>query len=188
MATFAPGFTTDKYPLGRQSLSDEEKIEAFYKTYATWQLDIASKVAVMPNSGFAVLLLLNPYFEMIGRHYSGTEKGKNWGQGLLMVFHQLNTDPVLAEQVSELLFDSVRCLIAHIGLTGSKVRLNESDVPLTVVYDKSSHSIFEVIINPRLLVEHVRAHFEHYIAQLRDPQNVALRANFFKYFDSALER
>jgi hypothetical protein len=189
---FAPGRNFNDYPQGRNSLATvEEQIDAFYDIYNVWLLKIAEQVININDAGFAILLILNPYFEMIARYHRGlsAEEAKRQTanlvkEGFLLVFHELPGQPTLPETlVIEGLADALRHNIAHIGLTGRKILLSEDyQCALTVFFDPLTSEIKLFGINPRLWVQNIRNHFENYVRELHDPANVKLRDAFSRCF------
>ena len=192
MVVFAPGYDYEDYPEGRKSLTIEEMIDAFDQSFRIWHLNIAHQVVKIPDSGFAVLSLLNPYFEMIARHYLGLtseeskrKTGKLHAEGVKIVFPNLANSPEIAQEVSDLLYDAVRCSVAHMGLTGTGIFLSETRYQhaLTVHFD-ANNKVAMLGIHPPLWVKTISDHFAEYISLLRNPQNQERRNLFSKCFTS----
>lgn len=197
MIFFAPGRTLNQYPAGRNSIASvEEQIEAFYDTYRVWLLEIAEKMADIADSGFAVLLVLNPYFEVIARHYAGVttkdiKDRKKTGivqsdlvkKGIKLVFPEIDIHPHLGDTACDELCDALRNNMAHMGLTGSKILLSEDlDCALFIQTNENADKIDKFVINPRKWTQTIRSHFEGYANQLRDPANVEFRQRFSRCF------
>jgi hypothetical protein len=69
---YAQGFTSHTHPGGPATFTDNEWIEAFYNKYSFWVLRAAEDLLhTDQNAGFAVLLIIFPYFEMIARYRKG---------------------------------------------------------------------------------------------------------------------
>jgi hypothetical protein len=187
---FAPGYTYAEYPKGRHSLSIDKQIDAFHKSYRVWQLDIALDLAQNTDAGYAVLGILNPYVEMFARHFLGytSDESKRkarelYSEGVKLIFPTLASDKWVYEQVGKILYESSRCAVAHIGLTGAGIHLSETQYtyPLTIHYGENK-TVVLLGIHPKLWAEAISNHFEHYVEQLRNPQNRERRTAFSRCF------
>ena len=193
MVIFAPGRNTIDYPQGRKSESFVEKVESFRNSYKLWHLDIALNLATSnPDSGFAVLSILNPYFEIIGRHISGLtpneakQKVKDCALiGIDRVFPDLSTNPYTANILPLELHNGLRNSIAHIGLTGNNIILNgEYNSALTIHILSADVIVF--VINPTLWTIQIYQDFYKYIGELLDENNIDLRENFEKCYTAGV--
>jgi hypothetical protein len=54
----------------------------------------------------------------------------------------------------------------------------------TLLGRMGAHGASQIVINPRLLVDHLARHFASYIAVMRNPANTSERARFEAMFDS----
>ena len=188
---FAPGYTFADYPRGRYSLQTiEQQIEAFHNAYRVWQLDIALNIVQQKDTGFAVLGILNPYIEMIARHWLGytseEAKGKTkylYCEGVRLMFPSLESNKSIYEQVGKILYESTRCSVAHLGLTGSGIHLSETEYeyPLNI-HIGADNSVALLGIHPRLWAEAISDHFEEYVAVLRNVEEADRRAAFSRCF------
>lgn len=185
MVIFAPGRNTTEYPQGHKSLTFLEKVESFRDSYKLWHFDIAlSLTSSNPDSGFAVLSILNLYFEILGRHLNGLTPQESRGKsrantiiGINRVFPDLENNPHQIYELPEKLCDEIRNSIAHLGLTGSHIVLDGTyNSALTIHIYESDLIVF--VINPTLWALHIYQDFYRYINELLDENNVKLRENF----------
>ncbi len=136
-----------------------------------------------PDSGFAVLLVLFPYFEMIARHRAGKEVGRGFEKGLCNVFgeERLGNTPAIRKEVTNWLWDNMRNELAHNAFTGKGIAISGSyAAPIVWDLDENGH-VDGVGINPHLWVKLIRKDFENFVEILRDPANTRERAKFLKY-------
>lgn len=178
-------------------LTLEDKIEIFRDRVDGWQLGIADqcingKIAntdqsILPirDSGFAVLHIVMSYFEMIAKYEDGfTDKGKSchyFKMGLASVFPSMQgweTDKFL-DELTSILYDSVRCGLYHCGITNPLIVLT-GDIENPIIVDRN---LSKMIINPHLLIPHMRIHLQNYVIRLSDLANKQLRANFQKRWE-----
>jgi hypothetical protein len=170
-------------------LTIDNKIQIFYERITGWQLDIADKVingirdkdgvltAQIVGSGFAALNIILSYFEMIGKYMDGfcdiNKSQEYFVKGVESVF------PELCKQSSWLpkkMYFNIRCGLYHHGMTEEDIILKgEGLPPITIVDGKF------LIINPHTMVLELKNHFEYYMKQLKDDNN--LKSNFEKRFD-----
>lgn len=209
---FAKGFTSETHPGGPQSFSDDDWLEAFYSRYSVWVLrvaenllegDPASGFQKDPDSGFAVLLILFPYFEMIARYHEGrkiTPYRDGVKRGIELVFqgellHILEPgesgytvtevgfedSAEIKEKVLEKLCTDVRNELAHVAFTGKGVAISGGyPVPLAIRIDKN-RNVVTVYLNPHRWARRIREHFEAYVDTLRNPEHTTERENFLRY-------
>lgn len=180
-----------------EKLTVYHKIMIFYERVIGWQIDIANIVAngikdetgkvlkcEIKDSGYAVLNILLSYFEMIGKYNAGylgemtrgtwqdNSSKKHFKEGVGMVFPEFKKYPWLPRK----LYTNVRCGLYHHGMTeGGIILTGESNLPIKPTDEEW------LIINPHLLVLKLKDHFESYIEQIINDQN--LRVNFEKRFD-----
>lgn len=193
MVIFAPGKDTNNYPEGRKSLTFQEKVESFRDSYKLWHFDIALNLAGSnSDSGFAILSILNPYFEVLGRHLNGltpqearVQSRVNTIIGINRVFPELKKNPYNIEELSEKLCDGIRNSIAHIGLTGNNIILNGTINSALKIFVIDSNSII-FTINPTLWTIHIYQDFYRYINELLDENNIELRANFERCYTAGV--
>ncbi len=196
----SPNFTAEQFPGGPQTL--EEKLLVFTDRVRGWQLAIAEQVSVeIPHSGFGVLSIITSYFEMIGMYVHGPNQTKQvpaqggahtqkaWGSrdyfeaGVNAVFPQLaNANAQHVRWFMKAFYKNVRCGLYHQGATRSRIFLT-GEIPDAVRFDDLGPDGHRVVINPRALVEHLKAHFSSYVLQTSNPANQAARQTFEAMYD-----
>lgn len=178
-------------------LSIDDKITIFLDRTNGWQLDIADQcingrkgpdgkfiAKPIPHSGFAVLLIVLSYFEMIAKYQDGfTGKGKSehyFKQGVYSVFPQLKRESSQAvDDLLNVLYSGGRCALYHRGMTDPRIILT-ADIEFPMFFDAREKRL---VINPHRLVPALKNHLEEYGKQLLDTNNSNLRKNFERRFD-----
>ncbi len=183
--TFAPGFNSETHPNGLTTLTDTEWIDAFYSSYSVWVLSYAERLVTDGNAGFAILLILYPYFQMISRCKQGgtTNHFDEFSEGIKDVFKaelQVAEDSVQT-QVAKHLYDNMRCEMAHGNLTGKGIALSDDNTPPIWWGFDNNDNVNAVGVNPRKWVIEVRRHFDKYREMLLDPNETKRREDFFRY-------
>jgi hypothetical protein len=164
-------------------LSLNNKIEVFIARVNGWQIGPALDFRDnnIPHRGFAQLLIVSSYFEMIGK-YRGGFTGENssykyFKEGLLYTFPEISPDE---NDLLKAFYKSVRNGLYHVGMTKSNVILDDS-VQGSFGY---SHELNYIRISPDRFVEDIQIRFNIFTEELLNPKNVNLRENFEKRFDS----
>lgn len=174
--TFAPGYTNEDYPNGISVLPIEKQIDAFEKMYKIWLLDFAERLVTIPDSGFAVLTLLNAYPETVAQLNGFTgRKSDLFKQGIFLIFPELLSYQQ-STAICKHLYSYMRSGLAHMSFTSVNIILSEDPPAAVQIYNKKEP--FEVWVNPRLWFESIKQHFEDYISELKSPDNVDLREKF----------
>ena len=128
------------------------------------------------GSGFAVLNILLSYFEMVAKYKNGFcgkgESSKYFEKGFKMVFPDFEKFTWLPDKI----YYNARCGLYHHGLTEKGIILKGEGLPPITPLEGEN-----VIINPHELVKKLKAHFEEYIKELRNDNN--LKSNFEKRFN-----
>jgi hypothetical protein len=176
--TFAPGYTDADYPEGVTALSLEQQIDAFEKMYKIWILSFAEKLVDIPDSGFATLMILNAYPEMIAQlHGFRGDKQELFEKGVCLIIPKL-TEHKKVKDICLHLYSYMRSGLAHMSFTSKNIVLTE-DFPyaldIRISEDGAEIGIF---VNPRMWFEYIRQHFQNYIDSLKNPSNVDLRMKF----------
>lgn len=166
----------------------EDKITIFQERVSGWQLDIADacingKLPQMRHSGWAVLMIVFSYFELIGKCRVGAEDSEKSEErfriGLEDVFPGLTTMPArLRGEIVAILYGSGRCGFYHNGMAQQRIMIS-ADYSYSISHSPSG----AVLINPHRLVPELKKHLQRYVAELRDPANTDTRRNFEKSFD-----
>ena len=161
-------YTTQEFPTRNAlvKLPPDEQIEIVCERYKHWLLSYARKLAQEPNTGYALLALLNSYFDMIASlsgHFSERSSNKRVKLGLPMVFRELATEP----QVVTMLVKYLRNPMAHMGTTSDHIIL--IDLYEEPIVWGSFHALEAIVINPRLWAMRICEHFDEFVNELRDP-------------------
>jgi hypothetical protein len=85
-----------------------------------------------------------------------------------------------ADDLLGALYSDVRNGLYHLGRTGGRVILLSGDLPGSLGYNTVTG---QIAINPDQLVFDLQIKFAEYAAELRNPSNTTLRANFERRFD-----
>jgi hypothetical protein len=182
MAYISPNFQQIDFPSG---LSLDQKIEVFADRVKGWQIEIAEKCRhTSQHSGYGVLHIIISYFEMIAKYENGlTENDRSkefFKKGLRLVFPGLVNHPSgVSDQVLDSLYEGVRCGLYHGGGTVGNI---------AITWDQKSAMGFSpdgksILLNPEMIIEVVKAHFDSYVTRLRDAKNPELRERFNRRFD-----
>ncbi|MFN8448065.1 MAG: hypothetical protein U0521_05625 [Anaerolineae bacterium] len=173
-------YSTQEFPTRNAlvKLPNDEQIALVCDRYKLWMLNIAEELTQNPNAAYAILALLNSYFDMIASlsGYANKYPKERVKIGLALVFKELAAQ----SHIVDLLEDRLRNPMAHMGMTKDHIILiDEYNEP--VVWGKY-HGIDAIVINARLWVKHIAQHFEEFSANLRDPapQFDQLRSHFLK--------
>ncbi len=173
--TYAPGYTSDTHSGGVQNYPVEEQIDAFARLYKLWILEYANRLAEMPNSGFAVLTLLNAYPEMVAQlHGIHVSKPELFRAGILMIFPEIRGE--YEDDICDHLYAYLRSGLAHMGLTSFNIILN-GDIPVPI-QPGTLRGALAIIINPNEWLKRIEAHFESYINTLKNVDEIDFRDQF----------
>lgn len=172
----------------------EDKISIFIDRVKTWQLDIAEYlIENNPDSGFATLSIVLSYFEMIGKYLKGYE------DRFCSEYHfQIGVKESILSSIKDSKDELIQAIFAnfllilykggrngfyHVGMPDKKILLT-GDMGDTFKYlNVTNPDEMAILINPRILVKHLKQHFSKYESDLRNEANVSLRRNFEKRFD-----
>lgn len=175
-------------------LSLDKMIDIFEDRVQGWQIIIADQAyrgvldskkkrvsSGIPHSGFAVLLILLSYFEMVAKFEAGDtskDSGVWFKAGIKSVYPELSSK-IEQDKVMILarFYKGARCGLYHAAMTSKQVFVS-GDVS-TFDYDASNGKL---IINPGDMIDRISSHFEAYIQRLRDLKQTTLRANFERKF------
>lgn len=173
-------YTTHELPTRKAliKLPEEEQIAVVCERYKYWFLAFAEKLEQEPNAGYAILALLNSYFEMIAQLHGNQEQGKGKTRGLViaglkLVFPELAENDAVATEI----YERLRNPLAHMSATRDHVILIAAyDQPL--VWGKHGE-VDAIVINPKLWSKAIREHFDQFYLRLQDP-NSELRHRFLE--------
>ena len=183
--TYAPDYTSETHPGGPATFTNDQWIDVFYKRYSFWVLQRVQSLITDPNAGFAILLMLYPYFQMFSRHINGRrgDDFEEFAQGIYSVFESelKGHNPTVCRSVAKWLYAHMRCELAHGNLTGKGVALSDDGTP-HIWWDVDNNGLVNAVgVNPRKWFERICDHFENYRNRLLDPTNSKDRTNFLKY-------
>lgn len=160
----------------------EDKIEVFIARIEGWQIGIAQEIIQkdIAHRGFALLLIVFSYFEMIGKYlagYIGDDKSSFYfRKGVKATFPEIGAE---AEAFLTVLYKSVRNGLYHLGMTKINVQLRD-DIPSSIAFHPGME---QVAICPDRLVNDLAIRFRDYATELQDPRNENIRRNFEVRFD-----
>lgn len=163
-------------------LTLEDKIEVFIARVKGWQIQpaLAMIEKQIPHRGFAQLLIVVSFFEMIGKYRAGYKGGGNSGkyfkEGLLYIFPEI---PEYDIHLLKSFYKGVRNGLYHVGMTMPNVVLYDN-IPGSFGFQEETGAI---LISPDQFVHDIAIRFESFANELRDKHNEELRTNFGQRFD-----
>jgi len=152
----------------------------------------ASKPSVWAHSAYALLAIIVPYFEMIGKSLNPASKerhtaGPDFNHGFCDVYpafdiaNGVRTDKALPEVVG--FRDRLRNGLYHLGYTKGNLFIHNAprEIPEDFFVDKSKpeHAYW---VNPHQMTRTIMAHFPSFMGRLRDLSQLGLRTKFEKFF------
>lgn len=188
----------------RENDEDDRKICDFYARYKFWIFDQALGLLeaddphIRADSGFAVITLLTPYFDVLGRLRGTSQKYTDWDSGktktepgsevrikdgLTFVFEELEHHPD-KDHVCNMFYGKFRTGVAHVGFPGKVILDNDFEYPLGW---GDPHKTEKICVSPIKFYHHVVENFEAYTLRIRDPKNQDdqdLRNLFLKRIDT----
>lgn len=176
----SPKHRLEEFPDG---LTLDDKIQVFIARVRGWQIQPALDMAKrkIPHRGFAQLLIVVSYFEMVGKYRSGYvgegQSKRYFKEGLIFTFSDI---PIGEEELLDEFYRGIRNGLYHVGMTRPNVILHDG-IPGSFAFNESLGAL---VISPDRFVEDISIRFEAFAAELSDPSNAELRANFEKRFDS----
>jgi len=168
----------------------DDQLDVYEDRLLGWFLNPARTLASTDDGKFAALTLILTYFEPHWIYRTGidsrNQEGRYFKQAFLEVFPPKYTGrdgspgsvSVKGEDVASLFYTDGRCGLYHAGMPRFSIALGGT-APFTLTVDQQG-AIGSVFINVPRFVERVHAHFRSYVAQLRDPANIALRDPFMR--------
>lgn len=162
-----------------------KKIEMFIARVEGWQLGVAREMVEknVPHRGFALLLIVTSYFEMLAKYRESFVGDRNseehFEKGVRFTFPDIEKDLPNADTVLHMLYTDVRNAFYHLGRTTGRVLIT-GEVPFVFGYNVSTG---QIAMNPDQLVMNLKTRFSEYASKLRDPSRTEMRMNFEKRFD-----
>ncbi len=175
-------YTTQELPTRNAllKLPPLEQIDVVCQRYKLWILDFAKELAERPDTGYAILAMLNSYFDMIASLSGYNPKGKDatgkrvkWG--LSKVFPELQKYPKIADE----LYNRLRNPMAHMGMTKDLI-VTFTPLADPIEWGRFRNQPLAIFIDPRLWAKRICDHFDDFTARLLDPdpKNEERRTNF----------
>ncbi len=175
-------------------LTLDDKIEIFIDRVKGWQLDIAEfLIENNPDSGFATLSIVLSYFEMIGKYLEGYQdvycSRYHFEIGVresIIAAIKDTKDKLLQATIFnflQILYKGGRNGIYHVGMTDRRIMLSGEKEKTFEFANFADIENLLIIINPKILVKHIKKHFNKYEEKLRNSENGKTRENFEKRFD-----
>jgi len=175
-------------------LNLKTKITIFFERIDGWQLNVADKlingvrdesgkIVDFSESAYAVLHIVLSFFEMIAKYYHGYTGNKSkyyFKEGVRLIFPDLKQHPdkQAVDQLLDDLYSGVRCGLYHYSFTSTRVFIR-NDICGAIGITRQR----KLLINPQILVRHLRGFLQSYVEDLRNVNNNTLRQNFEKRFD-----
>jgi hypothetical protein len=181
-----PNLTTDDFPNGLQTIDD--KLKVFADRVDGWQLKIARDLIERDgHAGFAVLHIVTSYIEMIAMYVNGPGlmgSKKYFEAGAKSVFPELHKENRRhVRWFLKSLYKNLRCGLYHQGMTRAGILLSGDPRQPYEFHDLGSGAS-QIVINPKLLVDHLSNHFTSYVSTISNPANMSERARFEAMFAS----
>lgn len=182
----APGFVSDTTTDTNEQKKDldlDQLIQQFENRTRHWILNYAGYLIdanspqISNDSGFAVLMILNAYPEMIAQlHGKSGDKESLYREGLQEIFPRIPDEDL--DKVAKTLYPYLRSALAHMGFISERVILSLDYPNLTLCRDPKDRIC--IIVNPNEWYDQIMAHFQRYLTDLRNEANEELRNNFLK--------
>lgn len=161
-------------------------IDVYEDRIRFWTIEPARIISQYPHGGFAVCHLLASYFESYAIYFKGKDSEKKsfdfFSMGLFSVFPELKFQTYTKNQLDEfisIMYKSFRCGLYHIGLAREKIMLVNGDDALNIITNVENQ-IITVQIDTSKLISSIENHFNKYICDLRNVNNIETRKNFRK--------
>jgi len=160
----------------------DEKIEIFIARVQGWQIQPALDMQShsIAHRGFAQLLIVISFFEMVGKYRAGFigegRSAKYFKEGLHWTFPEIDERDM---QILDSFYTSIRNGLYHMGLTRPNVIIIDA-IPGSFGFNEEHQAL---AISPDRFVEDINIRFCAYAEELRNPANTALRDAFEKRFD-----
>jgi hypothetical protein len=131
-----------------------------------------SSTSPLKESGYAILCIILPYFEMMEQFDTGYSSKNRSKQCFTNGFRDVYRCTQLSDPEIGLIYDWVRCGMFHFGMTKSKTELSRH-FPAGFQLNNGT-----IQINPGRVVAEVKAHFQQYMSWLRSPIPTGIPENF----------
>lgn len=183
----SPTFTHEK--LVAPSYND--LVDVFEDRMLNWFFLPASKLLDISHCEIAAVSLLLNYFEGIEIYLSGQDSKNRSGEFFARAFERVfpikGHPPKFSCKIIAALYSQVRCGFSHDNIFRDRVYFSRARPnPILITWPKKdgnfdhSAEIESICINPPLLYNSIKAHFEGYIKTLRDGVDVPAKLAFKK--------
>lgn len=189
MFSVSPSFTHDK--LGTGHIDDY--IDVFEDRFLNWMFKPVEVLMSTQDGHVAAVGILSTYFESIQIYKKGidsTRRSKEFFTDCFCEIFGTNGDVLSKSAVLEAakaFYTQGRCGFAHDGLFKNKLFFSNGNpnaliftYPLTNGKVDTTKPLQSIVANPYRFAELVFNHFENYMAQLRDTEEIELRSKFLK--------
>lgn len=187
MCTFiSPRYSAEKL----ENPSYEDLVDIFEDRMRGWFLEPLHSL-LQSGHDIAAMSLMMGYFEGIEIYFRGQDsKGKSrefFIAGFLRLFPMKYDNPLALENIVGTIYEQMRCGFAHDGIFRSHVYLSRApkdpfwiSVPKAGGQPDPCASIDSILVNPLLVYESIRNHFDEYVKILRRmcPKSETLRESF----------
>lgn len=189
----SPHYTQEKLNLN----SIDDLIDVFEDRMIYWIFEPASILMKYKYGEISLTALLLPYFEAIRIYLIGEDskyKSKRFfREGFIEVFGRSGMEESYLTKLANDMYKNGRCGFFHDACFNGNIMfsilpgVNDNSTFINThpkikgFVDKNSN-IKSILINPVLFFEDIKSHFEGYLNDLRNPENVEVRSNFLKAF------
>ena len=175
--------------------SFEDLIDVFEDRVRNWMLLPAESLLESHHGFVAAISILFTYFEGIQTYASGKDSNRSskthFINGFLSVFGAPDIDKSKLRNMAETIYSEGRCGFFHEGLSKRKIVYSSvRKEALTITVPKVDGEldfqgeVRSIVINPARFLWCVKRHFDKYISDLRNEDNVHLRDCFKRTVDT----
>ena len=172
----------------------EDLIDIFEDRVRNWTLVPAESLLESRHGFVAAISILFTYFEGIQIYVSGKDSKSSskthFIKGFLSVFGAPDRDKLELRNMAKTIYSEGRCGFSHEGLSKGKIIYSSvRKEALTVTVPKVDGEpdyrgeVRSIVINPARFLWCVKRHFDTYISDLRNENNVNLRDCFKRVVD-----
>lgn len=155
-----------------------DKIIIYERQVNDWFLNRATRFLRGDKNGFIILMICLSYLEGVEQYRRGQNSN---GQSRVFFRNAVNRIYPNTYAAGDLddLYTEARCGLFHNGMVRGKIIISERFQNPISFPDQDT-----IQINPRALLNDIKADFREYLANLKDPQNAQLRNNFNAMFSN----
>ena len=184
LSLISPNFDDEKL----KSATFAGLVDIFEDRIRNWFLQPVDCLLEIPHCHISAVAILVAYFEGIEIYQTGVDSRNRsfefFARGFSKVFPLQNCEERLLNDIHRAFYDQVRCGFVHDGMFRNRVFFSDiHPKPIIFTFPKINDTletsrIESIVINPKLLFESVRNHFENYLKDLRESNNEELKRNF----------